>query len=44
VTISRNATCSCHYERECRRREPCIDEITVNDVMAAVERRLATHG
>ena len=41
VSLSRDAGCSCHYERECRRRDRCIDEITVNEVMAAVERRLA---
>ena len=41
VTLSRNSTCSCHYERRCRRGEPCIDEIGVNEVTAAVERRLA---
>ena len=41
VSISRDAGCSCHYQRDCRRHERCIDEITVNDVMVAVERRLA---
>jgi heptosyltransferase-1 len=39
VTLSRAATCSCHYERRCRLSEPCINEISVGEVMAAVERR-----
>ncbi len=42
--ISRNAGCVCHYERRCRRREPCIDEITVDEVMATIEQRIAAHG
>jgi lipopolysaccharide heptosyltransferase I len=41
VSLSRNSTCACHYERRCRRGAPCIDEIGVHEVMAAVERRLA---
>jgi heptosyltransferase I len=42
VTISRNATCVCHHQRRCRRETtaPCIDEITVADVQAAIEQRL----
>jgi ADP-heptose:LPS heptosyltransferase len=44
VTLSRDEACSCHYERECRRSDRCIDGITVNEVTAAVERRLAAHG
>jgi ADP-heptose:LPS heptosyltransferase len=41
VSISRDAGCVCHYARECRRRDRCIDEITVAEVMAAAERRIA---
>jgi lipopolysaccharide heptosyltransferase I len=41
VALSRYDQCICHYERRCRRDRPCIDEISVDDVVAAVERRLA---
>jgi ADP-heptose:LPS heptosyltransferase len=41
VSLSRDAVCSCHYRRECRRRDRCIDEITVAEVLTAVERRLS---
>ena len=44
VTLSRADGCSCHYERRCRRREPCIDEIAADQVVAAVERRIVAHG
>lgn len=38
--ISRSATCVCHHKRQCLRGAPCINEITVEQVMAAAERRL----
>jgi ADP-heptose:LPS heptosyltransferase len=41
ISISRLDRCECHYERRCRRRDPCIDDITVDEVAAAVERRVA---
>jgi lipopolysaccharide heptosyltransferase I len=41
VTISRYEACSCHYERRCRRNEPCINDISLDEVVAAVERRVA---
>jgi lipopolysaccharide heptosyltransferase I len=41
ITISRFDRCVCHYERRCRRDRPCIDDITVGEVVAAVERRVA---
>lgn len=44
VSISRTAACECHYERRCRRATPCINDITVDEVMMAVRRRLALHG
>jgi heptosyltransferase-1 len=44
LVISRVAQCDCRYERRCRRRVPCIDDITVDEVMSAVRRRLAAHG
>lgn len=44
VAISRDAACICHYERRCRRAEPCINSIGVGEVMDAIERRLAARG
>jgi lipopolysaccharide heptosyltransferase I len=41
ITISRYDTCPCHYERRCRKATPCIDDISLDEVLAAVERRLA---
>jgi ADP-heptose:LPS heptosyltransferase len=41
ISISRYDQCVCHYERRCRRGRPCIDEIGVDEVMAAVDRRIA---
>jgi heptosyltransferase I len=43
VTLSRSRECRCHHQRRCRRaRGPCIEEITVQDVRAAIDRRLGT--
>jgi heptosyltransferase-1 len=43
VTISRNRECECHHQRRCRRaRGACIDQITVEDVRAAIDRRLGS--
>jgi lipopolysaccharide heptosyltransferase I len=44
VTVSRTDQCACHYERRCRRATPCIDDIDVPEVMAAVRRRMGLHG
>ncbi len=41
ISLSRFADCVCHYERCCRRNRPCLEEITVEDVLGAIERRLA---
>jgi lipopolysaccharide heptosyltransferase I len=41
VALSRVHRCSCVYERTCRKAERCIDDISVDDVVAAVQRRLA---
>jgi heptosyltransferase-1 len=38
--LSRAETCVCHHKRHCLRGAPCIDEITVDEVLAAAERRL----
>ena len=42
--VSRAADCSCVYERHCRRAVSCIEDIGVDEVMAAVRRRLGAHG
>ena len=39
--ISRAGECVCHHKRKCARGNPCIDEIDVASVLAAIERRLA---
>jgi lipopolysaccharide heptosyltransferase I len=44
VTLSRAATCECHYERRCRRATPCIDDIALDEVVAAVESRMRAGG
>ena len=41
VSISRVQQCSCVYERKCKKTERCIDDITVADVIGAVQRRVA---
>jgi heptosyltransferase-1 len=38
--ISRAETCVCHHKRNCLRGAPCINEISVDEVVAAAERRL----
>jgi ADP-heptose:LPS heptosyltransferase len=40
-TVSRAAECECHHLRQCRRERMCLLDIEVNEVMAAVERRLS---
>jgi lipopolysaccharide heptosyltransferase I len=40
-SVSRYAECRCHYRRRCRLETCCLLDITVDQVMAAVERRLA---
>jgi ADP-heptose:LPS heptosyltransferase len=44
IALSRADECSCMYERRCRRDVPCITSIAVEEVLAAVERRLQAHG
>ena len=38
--ISRAETCVCHHKRSCLRGAPCINEIGLDEVVAAAERRL----
>jgi lipopolysaccharide heptosyltransferase I len=44
VSVSRFERCVCHYERRCRLSECCIDGISVDEVLAAAERRLDVDG
>jgi ADP-heptose:LPS heptosyltransferase len=41
VVISRADVCVCHHKRQCLRGAPCINDITLDEVLAASERRLA---
>jgi heptosyltransferase I len=41
AVISRAGVCVCHHKRQCLRGSPCIDEITLDEVVAASVRRLA---
>ncbi len=43
VTLSRVASCSCPYERRCRRAVPCIDDIAPDEVVQAVRQRVGVH-
>ncbi len=43
VTLSRVAACSCFYQRRCKKAVPCIDDITVDEVVQAVRQRLGGH-
>jgi lipopolysaccharide heptosyltransferase I len=40
VVISRANVCVCHHKRQCLRGAPCINEITIQEVLAASEQRL----
>jgi lipopolysaccharide heptosyltransferase I len=42
ITVSRDAICQCHHLRRCRLTQMCLLDIDVAEVVAAVERRLAT--
>lgn len=44
VSISRMHVCACLYERRCRRQVPCIDDISVAEVVRAIEQRVSAHG
>jgi ADP-heptose:LPS heptosyltransferase len=39
VTISRFEQCECHHKRRCRRASPCVHDIGVDEVTAAIDRR-----
>jgi heptosyltransferase-1 len=40
VVISRANVCVCHHKRQCLRGAPCINEITLDEVVAASRKRL----
>ncbi len=40
VTVSRFAACDCHYRRRCRVARWCLGDISADDVIAAIVRRL----
>ena len=40
--VSRAAVCQCHHMRQCRLERMCLLDIEVTEVMAAVDRRLAS--
>ena len=39
VTLSRFEQCECHHKRRCRRSQPCVQDIGVDEVIDAVDRR-----
>jgi ADP-heptose:LPS heptosyltransferase len=41
VTVSRYEQCACHHLRRCRLNTMCLFDVQVEEVLAAVERRLA---
>lgn len=43
-TVSRASICQCHHYRQCRIEKMCLLDVQVDEVLAAVERRLATAG
>jgi lipopolysaccharide heptosyltransferase I len=43
-TVSRASVCECHHLRQCRRARMCLLDIETEEVLNAVERRLAVGG
>ncbi len=41
LSLSRFGDCVCHYQRRCRRSRACLEDISVEDVRGAIDRRLA---
>jgi heptosyltransferase I len=41
LVISRYDSCGCHYDRRCHEREWCLGDVSVAEVTAAVQQRLA---
>lgn len=44
IALSRFDGCGCHYERRCRRGTPCIDSVSVDEVVEAALRRMGADG
>jgi heptosyltransferase-1 len=44
AVISRANVCVCHHKRQCLRGAPCINEITLEEVVSASQKRLAAAG
>lgn len=42
IAVSRADACECHHQRQCRRATMCLLDISVAEVVAATDRRLAT--
>lgn len=42
VVVSRYESCGCHFRRRCHRGDWCLADITPDEVVSAVERRLAS--
>jgi heptosyltransferase I len=40
VTVSRHAVCQCHHARRCEAARWCLDDVSVDEVAAAVARRI----
>ncbi len=41
VVVSRDASCQCHHLRRCKLETMCLTDIQVDEVLAAIDRRLA---
>jgi heptosyltransferase I len=44
VILSRYDECGCHYDRRCRQRAWCLQSVSVAEVTAAIQQRLAGKG
>jgi heptosyltransferase-1 len=42
VAVSRFASCGCHYDRRCHQSAWCLDGVSVAEVTAAIQQRLAS--
>jgi lipopolysaccharide heptosyltransferase I len=42
--VTRYDSCRCHYQRECRESDWCLDSVTVSEVTAAIQQRLGARG
>jgi lipopolysaccharide heptosyltransferase I len=42
VVVTRFGACRCHYKRQCRNTQWCLDDVTVAEVTAAIQQRLGT--